>query len=264
VHRQVNTRLELTAELIDLGLPWLDHTTPDIERALDDAHRELNAHACVYCETYYPEVLGRSLILKGQAELPYHATEALKLCKKGVEELRRAETQLRSMKHPKEQEIARRIEDTNAMIVAESRPRKIFLSHSSHDKEVVRQFKALLETVGFEPWLDEDAMVAGTPLERGLHAGMQESCAAVFFITENFEDSSYLATEIDYAIEQQRKNEHFATVTLVLSDAIKNEKVPVLLRRFVYKRPRSLILAANELVRALPLMPLRPVWRDRQ
>ena len=40
-------------------------------------------------------------------------------------------------------------------------PKMIFLSHKGADKTLVRSFKDTLQLLGFEPWLDEDAMVAG-------------------------------------------------------------------------------------------------------
>lgn len=59
---------------------------------------------------------------------------------------------------------------------------KIFLSHKSPDKALVRDFKTTLEVLGFDPWLDEDAMVAGAQLDRSILKGMQDSCGAVFFL----------------------------------------------------------------------------------
>jgi hypothetical protein len=47
-------------------------------------------------------------------------------------------------------------------------PTKIFLSHPGIDKPLVREFRETLELLGLEPWLHEDAMPAGVPLERAL------------------------------------------------------------------------------------------------
>ena len=73
---------------------------------------------------------------------------------------------------------------------------RIFLSHKGADKPRVREYKKTLEALGFDPWLDEDAMTAGTNLERGLLEGFKTSCAAVFFITPNYVDENYLASEV--------------------------------------------------------------------
>ncbi len=94
-------------------------------------------------------------------------------------------------------------------------PMKIFLSHKSADKTLLRDFAKTLEGLGFQPWLDEDAMHAGVNLERGLLDGFEQSCAVVFFITENFLDKDYLATEVDYAIRQKRaKGDRYSIITL--------------------------------------------------
>jgi hypothetical protein len=92
---------------------------------------------------------------------------------------------------------------------------RIFLSHKSVDKPLVYRYYHALKELGFDPWLDEEAMPAGANLERGILKGFEESCAAVFFITENFKDQSYLATEVDYAvIQKRRKGGKFAIITL--------------------------------------------------
>ncbi|WP_103664462.1 toll/interleukin-1 receptor domain-containing protein [Gracilimonas amylolytica] len=136
---------------------------------------------------------------------------------------------------------------------------KVFLSHKSVDKPLVKRFYNALKVSGFDPWLDEPNMAAGTNLERELLKGFEESCAAVFFITENFKDEKYLATEVDYAIIQKRKKEKkFAIITLRYSNAA---PVPGLLDPYIYKNIENDLEGFYELVRALPieLGPLR--WK---
>ena len=92
---------------------------------------------------------------------------------------------------------------------------RIFLSHKSQDKPMVKRYYQALVDLGFSPWLDEPDMPAGTNRERGILQGFEESCAAVFFITENFKDEGYLATEVDYAVMQKRKKgKKFAIIAL--------------------------------------------------
>lgn len=149
-------------------------------------------------------------------------------------------------------------------MVEEQMPKKIFLSHKGADKTLVRQYKKTLELLGFSPWLDEDAMPAGIELERGLLKGFNESCAAVFFVTPNYVDAGYLATEVNYAISEKRtKADRFAIVTLVFPGADgKPAEVPPLLRQYVYKTPTSQLDGLNEIIRALPLALGEPAWLD--
>jgi len=139
---------------------------------------------------------------------------------------------------------------------------KIFLSHKGFDKPLVRQFKDTLALLGFIAWLDEDSMPAGTPLERGILQGFKDSCAAVFFITPNFKDENYLATEVEYAISEKRtKRDKFAIITLVFGEGIAEGNVPSLLHTYVWKQPKSKLEALQEIIRALPVHVGEVRWR---
>jgi hypothetical protein len=142
--------------------------------------------------------------------------------------------------------------------------KKIFLSHKGVDKEVVLDFKKTLEILGYAPWLDEDAMPAGTSLERGLFKGMQDSCGVVFFLTPSFKDEGYLETEINYAIQQKRtKADKFAIIALqfVGENGVVGA-IPDLLKTYVWKKPKTSLEALREIVRALPVAPGNIDWRS--
>jgi hypothetical protein len=148
-------------------------------------------------------------------------------------------------------------------LVEDQMPQKIFLSHKGADKPMVRRYKATLEAVGLKPWLDEDAMLAGTELERALLQGFKDSCAAVFFITPRYRDEGYLATEINYALAERRaKLERFHIITLVIPDDDGGVGiVPDLLRPYIYKLPLSELEGFCEIVRALPIAVGPATWR---
>lgn len=142
-------------------------------------------------------------------------------------------------------------------------PMKIFLSHKGADKAFVREYKLTLSSLGFDPWIDEDALTAGAELERGILKGFQDSCAAVFFITPNFVDEKYLASEVDYAIEAKReKGDRFSIITLVFEHEGRKGKVPALLHRYVWKEPKNELQALREILLALPIKVGDIYWRD--
>lgn len=143
--------------------------------------------------------------------------------------------------------------------------KKIFLSHKGSDKNMVIDFKDTLKLLGYDPWLDDDAMPAGTPVDRAIMQGMNDSCAVVFFITASFEDRGYLQTEVDYAIrEKYRKGDKFSIITLVFSDAGGNTaRIPDLLEPFAWKTPSTHLEALREIVRALPIAPATVDWRSQ-
>ena len=143
--------------------------------------------------------------------------------------------------------------------------KRVFLSHKSVDKDLVTDFKETLELLGYEPWLDEEAMPAGTVLERGLRQGMKDSCAVIFFITPKFKDEGFLKTEIDDAAQEKRnKGDKFAIITLQFVDKDGEEaSIPDLLQSYVYKTPKSHLEALREIVRALPVGHGPIDWRER-
>jgi len=106
-------------------------------------------------------------------------------------------------------------------------------------------------------------MVAGAELERSLLNGFKNSCAAVFFVTPNYQDSGYLSTEINYAMQQKReKGDRFSIVTLALPDETgKTGEIPDLLQQYVWKTPKSELEAYCETVKALPLRISDPQWK---
>ncbi len=141
-------------------------------------------------------------------------------------------------------------------------PMRIFLSHKGADKPLVREFKSTLELLGFSPWLDEDAMSAGSELERSILQGFSDSCAAIFFVTPNYKDENFLATEVDYAIQEKRKKgDKFSIITLVFQDGDQTGAVPNLLHRYVWKQPATQLEALREILKALPVQTGDVYWK---
>ena len=131
---------------------------------------------------------------------------------------------------------------------------KLFLSHKSTDKTMVREYKRTLAEMGFDVWLDEDAMSAGTELHRGILQGFKDSCAAIFFITPDFIDEGFLQNEINQAMSEKiSKKEPFSIITLVFTKDGKKGQVPELLKNYVWKEPQNDLQAIQEILKALPI-----------
>lgn len=127
---------------------------------------------------------------------------------------------------------------------------KIFLSHKGEDKHLIRDFNDTLKILGFETWLDEEAILAGANPNRIFQDGVKQSCAIVFFITENFKDERFLSEEIDFAIAEKRnRGDEFSIITLRFGDAI----IPEILKNYIYKEPKTNLEALREILRALPI-----------
>lgn len=138
---------------------------------------------------------------------------------------------------------------------------RIFLSHKSANKPLVEKYHKVLAELGYSPWLDEREMPAGRVLNREIPAGINKSCAVVFFITEDFKDEKFLADEIDYAkIRKSNQGEKFAIITLKFSDSA---DVPELLKKYVWKEVNNDLDGLYEIIRALPIKLAPAHWTER-
>ena len=117
--------------------------------------------------------------------------------------------------------------------------------------------------MGFEPWLDQEALVSGDHRDKALLQKIQESCGSVFFITPDFSDEAALATEINFAIaEKRKKKDRFAIITLVCSEKDGQKAVvPELLKQYVWKEPKNNLQGLHEIIRALPIKTEQIGWK---
>ncbi len=263
-HRRSNEQIELAEQIINTftstGVPSLDQA----EAVLRKAEHSLDTHSCDACRGYFYYVSSLFWEARGNIQFSKNPTQAIDSWKEALQQCQESIIYYEKLDHP-ELQVTREVEiRIRKELDMANRPQRIFLSHSGMDKNLIREFKLALEILHLNPWLDEDAMTAGAQLERGLLHGFEESCAAVFFITSNFKDEGFLATEVNYAIsEKRKKGDAFAIITLLLADEEgKHGEVPKLLNPYVWKKPNNYLDALRELIRALPLEIGYPRWKE--
>jgi hypothetical protein len=265
-HRRTNSQIEWGEQLLRFEYRTGHSTMKLVGDVLEEAQQSLNTHPCDRCRGYYFDTAAHVSMLKGNKWYPYNLTraasnwtEARRAASLSLEQYQKRQDPWASFPRAIHERLTRRLE--TAM-----RPRKVFLSHAGADKPMVRRFKLALDDLGFDPWLDEDAMAAGANLERALLQGFKDSCAAVFFVTPAFKDQRFVGSEIDYAVAEKRaRGASFAIVTLMFASGDgKFGEVPDLLRPYVWKNPANELEALRELIRALPLKPAVPAWKDEE
>lgn len=136
---------------------------------------------------------------------------------------------------------------------------RIFLSHKTLDKALVRPYYELLKELGLSPWLDEHDMRPGDVPHRGITEGFDHACAVVFFITENFKDERWLAREIDQAVHRKiDQGKRFSVITLVFEGA---SDVPRPLQDYIYHPVTNQVEAVRQILRGLPIEVGPARWR---
>lgn len=82
---------------------------------------------------------------------------------------------------------------------------RIFISYKSGFSANAERISRTLEGIGVKTWLDLKDLSAGN-IHRNIDKGMSDSCLAVFVVTDEFEDRTWIGREIELAL--QRKITH--------------------------------------------------------
>jgi tetratricopeptide (TPR) repeat protein len=106
--------------------------------------------------------------------------------------------------------------------LAKDRPLRVFLCHSSGDKQFVRELDRRLTADGFKPWLDEKELVPGQPWQEELSAAVRASDVVVVCLSKgSVGKEGYLQREISDALNvAQEKPEGTIFIIPVRIDAV--------------------------------------------
>jgi hypothetical protein len=105
---------------------------------------------------------------------------------------------------------------------------RAFLCHSSSDKSSVRRLFDRLLADGFDPWLDEKKLVAGTRWESGIKKAVRESDVVVILISRgSVTKEGYLQKEIRFALDvaQEKPEEMIFLIPVRLEECSVPERL---------------------------------------
>ncbi len=100
----------------------------------------------------------------------------------------------------------------------------VFVSYSRHDGEFVHALAADLETRGKSVWIDTQGIGDGEVFPDAIRHAIEQSDAFVFVITPESVASRYCETEVEYALELQKR------VVPVLRQLVVDDGVPEAIR----------------------------------
>ena len=80
---------------------------------------------------------------------------------------------------------------------------RVFISHSSSDKKIIRTLKSDLNLNGVDTWLDEDSIELGDSLKDKLEEGLKDSTHFVIFLTRDSVNSEWVRYELNNALQAQ-------------------------------------------------------------
>jgi hypothetical protein len=151
--------------------------------------------------------------------------------------------------------------------MSDSTPR-IFISHSSKDKDFVRRLTDDLQKANLSVWLDEREIHAGDSIPQGVSGGLQDTNILVVVLSQNSAQSAWVQRELDAALMGQLGGSPIRVIPVRLDDA----PVPPLLNPILYADFRTDYQSGlSKLLNALqgsspaptPIAPARIVDRNK-
>ena len=92
---------------------------------------------------------------------------------------------------------------TTEVKVELKRPLRIFLCHASQDKSTVRDLYSKLLEAGFEPWLDEEKLLAGQDWELEITKAIELSQVIIVCLSEEaVSKTGFVQKEIRFALDR--------------------------------------------------------------
>ena len=107
---------------------------------------------------------------------------------------------------------------------------KVFLSHSSKDRVIVRRLDKDLNSHGFETWLDDNEVPHGASIPASINRGLSESQILILCLSRHSVASKWVAAEWESAISKHLNGDETRVIPLRLDDCV----VPVFLAQYRY------------------------------
>lgn len=103
---------------------------------------------------------------------------------------------------------------------------KVFISHSSKDKEKARRISEKLKSEGIHCWLDEEAIGTGESISAEIEKGLKESQYFLILLSPNSINSRWVRSELSAALFEETSDQGILILPAVIEDC----EIPILLK----------------------------------
>jgi hypothetical protein len=259
-HLRVNLQIEHAAELASAALELDVIEVAAVRRLLDAPQRALATELSDEGRAYYYAASADVHELAAVRGFNRDRAAAVQAWKAAIADRMMAIGIYERAKHHFAQHERAELRRQQKELARVMQPQRIFLSHKSADKPFVEQVADALRELGFDPWFDQVNVVASDEVLRKLSAGIRESCATVFFVSERFLDDGYIRFEVSYAREAFTHNPAYKLIPLALPGPA--PEIPELLRDLGTKYVKNELDAVRAILKALPIRVGTVRWKE--
>ena len=94
--------------------------------------------------------------------------------------------------------------------------RHVFISHSTHDDDLVASLRGVLEELGFSAWTDSRELTAGDKLETEIFDAVRGASHLLAVMSPRAFSSAWMRKEIALGVELQQERDEFKVVPLLI------------------------------------------------
>ena len=113
---------------------------------------------------------------------------------------------------------------------ASAKQPRVFISHSSNDKDFVRKLKADLDAQNLDVWFDEQRLNPGDSIVQGVSEGLRDTDYFILVVSQNSLNSQWVQQEFNSAMMSELSGKG----VIVLPIRIDDTPIPELLRDRIY------------------------------
>ena len=124
---------------------------------------------------------------------------------------------------------------TNAIMITQISKHKVFVSHSSQDKEFVRRLINDLKAHDLEVWFDETNIRVGQSIPEQISLGLKDADYLIIVISNNSVESNWVSAELNSAIMRSYSDKGGVIIPVRLDDSA----IPMLLSHLKYANFRE-------------------------
>lgn len=147
----------------------------------------------------------------------------------------------------------RNLEEAGYYMKPYGKDKQVFISYSSMDMQEVECIIPYLNGQDFPVWFDKYSIPVSGSITDSIQNGIENSDAAILWVTSNFLHSKWCRTEMRTFIKKMIEDD--TAIIMMLEDGIETQELPTFLRdiKYIRRNGRDVFELAREIIKALKM-----------
>lgn len=144
----------------------------------------------------------------------------------------------------------RKLEEMGYHMIPFGKRSRVFISHSSKDKQQVEELLPFLNAADLPVWFDKYDIQVGDSIVDSVQDGIEKSGHVIFWITENFLESKWCKHEMNAFIRKMIEGN--VRVISVLDSDVSTQDIPVFIqdKKYIERKDNTVEMLAKAIIQS--------------